>query len=215
MAEVTSIIELFQQLLAQEEMITLTNVYKEVPIVQSGFIRNVRDDKLVLETSELQISAMHWGGGTVIQASSLSAPVEAQLDAIDIPRRMVTLSHFCNTEVPCTHRETVRVRLRKPLRLMLFDRNNAGTPGVIQDISIGGCLVRTGHNRPKEGDILVVLEIGGESRQISGLLLRVQGETPAYHCTVLFQHTPESEQFISKFIHKRELEIMKELRNII
>jgi hypothetical protein len=215
MAEVTSIIELFQLLLARKETITLTNVYKEVPIVQPGFVREVGDDRLVLETSELQIGAMHWGGGTVIQAALLSAPVGAQLDAIDIQRRLVTVSHFCHTEVPCAHRETVRVRLRKPLRLMLFDRSNAGTPGVIQDISVGGCLVRTGHNRPMEGDIMVVLEIEGESRQIAGLLLRVQGEAPAYNCTVSFQHTPESEQFISTFIHKRELEIMKELRNIL
>jgi hypothetical protein len=96
MAEPASIIGEFKLLLAQQLPITLNNVYKEVPIVNEASICEVQGDRLLLETNELQICAMHWGGGTVIQAPALSAPVEAQLDGIDIQRQMVTLSGFRN-----------------------------------------------------------------------------------------------------------------------
>ena len=86
---------------------------------------------------------------------------------------------------------------------------------MIHDISLGGCRVSTGHNCPQDSEIEVELELDGERMRIPAQLMRVEGETPAYMCTVIFKHGRESEQFISIFIHKRELEIMKELRTTL
>ena len=214
MSEAAPIIEEFKRLLAQEVPLRLTNVYKEMPIVHPAFIWEVRGEQLVLETNELQICAMHWSGDTVIQAPPLSEPVAAQLDGTDIRRHLVTLSRFRNTELPCGKRATVRVRLKRPLRVRLVDAEGAEVPGVIHDLSLGGCRASTGRNRPGVAELQVELELEGQRLKVPGRLLRVEGESP-YHCTVIFDHTQESEQHLSVFIHKRELEIIKELQTTL
>ena len=92
MAEAVSIIEAFKHFLAEEVKLTLINIYKEVPIVHRASICDVRGEQLVLET----------------------------LDAIDIRRHLVTVSRFRCTDLPCLRRETVRVRLRKPFRVIIL-----------------------------------------------------------------------------------------------
>lgn len=209
--ETASIIDDFKRLLGEDTRVTLTNMYKEVPIVHRAFICDVRGDRLVLETNELQICAIHWSGSTVIQAPALGAPVEAQLDSTDIRRNLVTLSRFRTTELPSQGRATIRVRLKKPLRISLcFD--GAVISGVIHDLSLGGCRVRTGHHSPEITEMRVEIELDGHSVQIPGRVLRVEGESPAFQCAVVFQHSQETEQTVSVFIHKRELEIIKELQ---
>jgi hypothetical protein len=214
MSEGAAIIDEFRRLLEQEVPLTLTNVYKEVPIVHKAQICDVRGEHLILETDELQISAMHWSGSTVIQSPALEAPVEADLESSDIRRGQVTLSRFRNTELPSQQRTTVRVRLKKPIRLLLL--TDAGqVAGVIHDISLGGCLIRTGRSVPKPGDLLVELELEGQRLQIPGCVLRIEGEEPCFQCAVVFRHTPETEQFTSSFIHRREHEIIKELHTAL
>lgn len=214
MSEAASIIEEFKHLLAQEAPLLLTNIYKEVPIVHQALICDLRGEQLVLETSELQICAMHWSRGTIIQAPALKGPVEAQLEGSDIRRNLVTLSHFRGTELPHERRATVRVRLKKPIRVQIQQAQGAAVPGVIHDLSLGGCRISTGHNRAGEGELHLELELDGQRLRIPARLLRVEGG-PVYHCTLLFEHSQESEQHLSVYIHKRELEIIKELQTTL
>jgi hypothetical protein len=211
MSEGAAIMEQFQRLLQEDAPLTLTNVYKEVPIVHNARICDVRGEHLVLETDELQIPAMHWSGSTVINSPSLPNPIEAQVDSSDIRLRQVTLSRFRNTDLPSRQRTTVRVRLKKPVRLALITEA-AQIAGVIHDISLGGCLIRTGRSRLEPGDLLVELDLDGQRLQIPATVLRVEGEEPCFQCAVVFKHSQETEQLTSSFIHRREHEIIKELQ---
>ena len=127
---------------------------------------------------------------------------------------MVTLSRFRTTDLPSRQRATVRVRLKKPARVAVI-AGAVEIPGVIHDISLGGCLIRTGRNQPGKGEVRIDLELDGQHFEIPARVVRVEGEAPCHQCAVMFEHSQETEQTISIFIHKRELEIIKELQSTL
>lgn len=214
-------IDRFQELLssAGDPGITLTNIYKEIPITCPASICQIRGHHMELQTSELQLAAILQCSEAYIQSPLIEAPVLGRLDRFDIQLHTVQLSNFCYRELHVNSRCTVRVRFKKPINIIA----NAGPnkiSGVIHDISLGGCCINTLVRHGLEGadDLQLALKLmehaTGQalSMQIPCSLIRVTGDRPPFMCSLRFNHTPQSEQLLSIYINQRQLEILKELR---
>lgn len=154
-----SFIERFHKLHALDAglCVTLTNIYKEIPITHSAKISRVMGSYLELVTSELQFAAISQCKEVYIRSPHFGRPVLGQLDSIDIRRNTVRLSNFSDAEADEDKRKSVRVRFKRPLSIVMHSAANK-ISGVIHDISLGGCCVST----------LVGKEMGG--RTTSGLI---------------------------------------------
>jgi hypothetical protein len=219
-----SFLDRFQELLSleREPSVTLTNIYKEVPITHAGTLCEVKSRFLELCTCELQLAAINQCKEVYILSPRLGTPVLGQLESIDIRRGLVQLSNFRSAELPEVNRRTVRVRFKKPLQIMMYSGSDR-ISGVIHDISLGGCCINTlvRKEMSDSDDIHVELKLidqgTGEltSASIPSTVVRVSGDTPPFRCALSFQHTQQTEQFLSVFIYQRQLEILKELRDAI
>lgn len=212
--------DLFQELFSKAaDSITLTNIYKEIPISHPATIREVKGHHLELCTSQLQLAAICRCSEVYIRSPHLDAPVLGRLESIDVRAGMVRLTHFSYTELQEKNRKTIRVRFKKPTGIVIHS-GTGSIPGVIHDISLGGCCINTLVREGLGGSDQLRVElklIEQATGQVSGTLIpcgivRIYNETPPFKCVLCFHHTKQSEQFLSIFINQRQLEILKELR---
>jgi c-di-GMP-binding flagellar brake protein YcgR len=223
-AEQQAFLDTFQGLLTSgvDPGITLTNIYKEIPITHSAYLSSVNGSHIELSTSELQLAAMGRCKEVYIRSPHFATPVLGRLDSIDIRRQSVRLSHFSRVKADEDNRKSLRVRFKRPISIVMHSANRK-ISGVIHDISLGGCCVSTlvGKELGGSGNVEVELKLIDQATdqlrcmRIASLLFRVHGETPPFKCALSFQHTPQSEQFLSVFINQRQREILKELREAL
>ena len=221
-AEQQTFIDMFQEMLSLngDPDITLTNIYKEMPITPPASICEIKGHHIDLQTSELQLAAISQCKEVYILSPLARAPVLGRLDSIDFRRGIATISDFSYQELFAKTRGTVRVRFKRPISIIAHAGDNK-ISGVIHDISLGGCCMNTLVRQGLEGseDILVELKLMEQSSgqglcmQIPSSLVRISGDEPPFKCALRFNHNQASEQLLSVYINQRQLQILKELRD--
>jgi PilZ domain-containing protein len=221
--EQQSFLQRFHELLAlQGPAVTLTNIYKEMPVSHAASICEIKGHRLELATCELQLAAISQCKEVYILSPHLEAPILGRLDSMDIRRGVVQLHEFSFAELKETNRKTVRVRFKRPMQIMLHCGADK-ISGVIHDISLGGCCINTLVRKElKESDGIQVelklIEPGSGQLSCTSIdadLVQVYGDAPPFRCALSFRHSQQSEQFLSVFIYQRQLEILKELRETL
>lgn len=218
------IMYLLGQLSLKEESKTvrLVTPYKELPITNFAEIVEIKGSSVTFATNELQIAAIRTCEETLIGTSHCPEFFLGCLKDIDVRRSTVTLNNFSYAELYTDCRRTVRVRLPKPLNVMMKAGPN-NISGVIQDISFGGCGMNTLAIAPLDGVEQLVLKLKLFDVATAKMLesdiachvVRILNNRPPYKVAIAFDHNPDTELLVSKFIHQRELEIVKELRDLM
>ncbi|GFO68656.1 hypothetical protein GMLC_22350 [Geomonas limicola] len=218
------IVGVLQQLQAEqpEASLTLINIYKELPITHPASICEIRGHHVELSTSNLQLAAIAQCNEVFIRAPYLEKAVHGRLESIDIRRNLVRLWDFSSVELEAENRQTVRVRLHKPIGVIL----HCGTDrisGAVQDISLGGCcintLVRVSIEQARE--LRVELKIIDKATglpnctRIPCTLVHCSGDAAPFRCAFRFQHDQQTEQLLAGLVNQRQLEILKELRDTL
>lgn len=221
MDDLQSILYLFEQLSRHRDgrSIKMTTPYKEIPIATSGEILKLHGSKAIFRANELQLSAINACKETVISSDLLPVHLLGRLVDMDIQESTVTLNNFSYAEVYTSFRKTVRVRLPKPLNVVM-QAGQSTISGMIQDISYGGCgmhtLTTAGLDHAEGVSLKLKLFEPGTFQvmeaEVPSQVVRVINEHPPFKVALRFQHNPHSEKVVSHFIHQRELEIVKELR---
>lgn len=219
--EQQALIRSFEKLATLDSVprITLTNIYKEIPITYPATISDVKSDHIELHTNELQLAAISQCKEVYIKGPHFERPVIGRLHSIDVRRSAVRLCKLSYAAFEEDKRVTLRVRFKRPINIIM----HAGAEkisGVIHDISLGGCclntFVRMSFDCPQTVDIELKLldHKSGEVcvMQIPSSIVRIQGDAAPFRCALRFEHTAQSESFLSTFINQRQLEILKELR---
>jgi hypothetical protein len=214
----------FQELLSKHAgpCLTLTNIYKELPITHPASIFEIRGRHLELSTSELQLAAICQCNEVYIRSPHFEMPVLGQMESIDIRRGLVRLGNFCYAELNAEKRETVRVRFKRPTNIIIHSGINR-ISGVIQDISLGGCCVNTlvckglGDSEDIQVELKVIDQTSGlpNCTRVPSKIVQICGEAAPFRCVFSFRHTKLSEQFLSVLINQRQIEILKELRDTL
>ena len=217
-----SFIGRFQELFSHgaDSSLTLTNIYQELPITHPASITDIRGRHLELATCELQLAAILHCNEVFLRSPHFDVPILGQLDSIDVQRGLVRLSNFCFSELLAENRETVRVRFKRPTNIIIHCALER-ISGVIHDISLGGCRINTLTRKGLEDsqELAVELKVIDKTTglpnctRIPSRIVKISGESAPFNCVFCFNHTSQSERFLSVLINQRQLEIVKELRD--
>ncbi|WP_243374714.1 PilZ domain-containing protein [Geotalea sp. SG265] len=213
-----AILAIFRDVFARETnpSISLLNIYKELPICNNATIFDFRGKNVEFKATPLQVAAIANSTETIVQAPFFNMSVIGRLVYLDLPHQLVCLGNFSYAEVLIDKRNTVRVKLRIPLNINLH-ADDKTVPGVVRDISLGGCSLTTllGSNLETAEDLSLHIKIMHEGKvveiDVPAKMVRI-GPGPPHECALTFQHTSESERILSVFIYQRQLEIIRELR---
>lgn len=202
--------------------LTLINIFQELPITNPASVLEIRGRFLELSTTELQLAAISHCRETYIRSPHLAQPVLGLLESLDLRRGLVRLANFSSAEVLVENRETVRVRFKRPTGVVIHT-GSGRIAGTTDDISLGGCciavLVRQGV--PEGAEVQVELRVIDKTTglpnctRIPGRIVQVHGETPPFKCVCTFRHNQQTEHFLSVLINQRQLEILRELREVL
>jgi len=219
-AEQQEFIDLFRELhAAAGAPISLTNIYKEMPISHPATIVEIHGHHIELQTCELQLAAIVKCNEAYLQSPLIDQAILGRLDQLDVRLQTVRLANFSYQELLFNKRSTVRVRFKKPIAILAQAGQNK-ISGYIHDISLGGCCINTLVRKGLEDadDIVLALKLLEETTgqtldmQLPCSVVRFTGERPPFLCALRFNHTPQSEQLLSIYINQRQHEILKELR---
>ena len=194
----------------------------EMPISHTASILDVRGPRLELCTCELQLAAISQCNEVFIRSPHFDLPVLGQMESIDVRRGLVQLTNFSYAELWQEKRETVRVRFKKPINIIIHSGSDR-VSGVIHDISLGGCCISTltrkglGENDDIQVELKVIDQTTGlpNCNRIPSSIIKIQNDSAPFKCVFTFLHNQQSEHFLSTLVNQRQLEILKELRETL
>lgn len=200
------------------------NYYKEIPVSYDATLLSIENEMAEFSVHEYQAKVVNLEKKTLIHSHPLSSFPEDMIGEafyVSSAKKRVILCNFGYAHIRSDMRKFVRVLLDNPIEAdLLFEEDII--KGNVNDISLGGAAVsiQTADLLVPGLDINVFLklpELNGNSRQEVGLsatIVKVVGTSAPYTCIIEFHPEKHSQQQIAYYINQRQVEIIKELKDI-
>lgn len=200
------------------------NYYKEIPVSYNATLLSVENEMAEFDVHDYQAKIIAMDKSTLIYSHPLSDNSDDMIGEafyVNTARKRVILCNFGYVRIRSDMRQFVRVHLDNPVDADLIFAGDL-LEGAVQDISLGGAAIST-----MSADLLVPgLDIHllvklpdpvGNSRREVGLratIINVIGSCAPYTCFLEFHPEKHSQQHIGYYINHRQVEIIKELKDI-
>lgn len=213
-------INALEKLRQRAKPITVLNTYYGVPIQYPAHIVHTDMQSVILRVHPLQeTAAILQNGIYILKNGQLVNDVYASVTPITVDgERVLELKRFDQLETSLFHRQSIRVH---PPRAFSFTVQH---PKLtlhcnLYDISIGGIAVTSKQSYPiptmSEVSLIFPSEIMGNSMEFKGQLVYKSSFEGGYKYHFKIIPTLQQEAELSKYITKREQEIIKKLRDEI
>lgn len=216
------ILQFMQGMIGQQ--FTFLNYYKEIPVSYDATLLSIENEMAEFAVHEYQAKVINMEKRTLIHShpqSSFPEDMIGEAFYVSSAKKRVILCNFGYAHIRSDMRRFVRVLLDNPIEAeLLFEEDII--KGNVKDLSLGGAAVSTAvADLLTPGlDISVFLklpELNGTSRLEVGLsatVIKVVGTCAPYTCIIEFHPEKHSQQQIAYYINQRQVEIIKELKDI-
>ncbi|MDD5051144.1 MAG: PilZ domain-containing protein [Sulfuricurvum sp.] len=215
-----ALINALETLRLRSETITVLNTYYGVPIQYSALIVHTNTQNAIIQVHRLQeTAAILQNGIYILKNDHFMSDVYAAVEPIMLDgKRVLQLSRFDKLETSLFHRQSIRVQPPKTLSFTI-KHPTLTMQSHLYDISIGGIAVtsKNSYSFAKLSEVILVFptEIIGQSIEVKGEFIFKSSYEGGYkyHFKIIPNLQQESE--LSKYIARREQEIIKKLREEI
>ncbi|GFO58693.1 pilus protein PilZ [Geomonas silvestris] len=191
----------------------LVNYYREIPVSYSADVLTVEETSVEFLVHQIQAVAISLEKVTVLKSDHFKRPVIATVNYVNIEKSRIVLSGFSYATIRADRRMSVRVALIELIRVT-FRTEETSTSGHLLDISLTGVSIQVdqdpGIELSEQGELTVGLPAGSIAFPAS--LLKVVPMTSGTRLVFEVELDRASEVSISQFIFKRQVEIIKELK---
>lgn len=200
------------------------NYYKEIPVSYDATLLAVENEMAEFEVHEYQAKVVNIEKRALIYCPEKSPFVDDIFgDAfyVNIARKKIILCKFSYAKIRSDMRRYVRVVLDRPLDIDLAIEGEPINASII-DISLGGAAMRV-----MDIDLLtpgtgvspcLKLVDHGTGRitevDLNATVVRIVGDAAPFICLLEFHPEKNSQQQIAYFINQRQVEIIKELKEL-
>ena len=216
------ILQLLQEMIGQK--FSFLNYYKEIPVSYDATLLSIENEMAEFAVHEYQAKVINMEKQTLIHShpkSTFPEDMIAEAFYVSSIKKRVILCNFGYAIIRSYLRRFVRVLLDTPVEaVLLFDEDII--EGNVKDLSLGGAAITV-----LSADLLVPgLDINmflklpdatGSSKievGMSATIIKVIGTSAPYTCIVEFHAEKHSQQQIAYYINQRQVEIIKELKDI-
>ena len=200
------------------------NYYKEIPVSYDATLLSVENEMAEFDVHEYQAKVINMERRALIYSHAKSPFREDLIGEafyVNSVKKRVILCKFAYTRIRSDMRRFVRVLLDHPVEAdLIFDGDIQ--KGNIKDISLGGAAMLTMSRDLLEPGLDInlfiklpdfnndtIVEVG-----MSASIVRVIGDNAPFTCIIEFHPEKHSQQQISYYINQRQVEIIKELKDI-
>ena len=205
---------------------TFLNYYKEIPVSYDATLINVENNMAEFDVHEYQAKAITLEDRKVLIHSHEKSPfredVIGEAFYVNIAKKKVVICNFGYAKINSEMRKFVRVMLDKPVAIQLTLESTV-VSGFIKDISLGGSAISIMSNDFLSPGMTLdaVLKLpdsnSGSINQVglTATVVRIIGEEAPFICLLEFRPEKHSQQQISYYINLRQVEIIKELKELV
>lgn len=200
------------------------NYYKEIPVSYDATLLSVENEMAEFAVHEYQAKIINMEKKTLIYSHSLSSFSEDMIGEafyVSAAKKRVILCNFGYAHIRSDMRRFVRVLLDSPIEAELLFEGDI-LKGNVKDISLGGAAINT-----TSAELLIpgldiniflkLPELNSDSKLevgMSATIVKVVGTTAPFTCIIEFHAEKHSQQQIAYYINQRQVEIIKELKDI-
>lgn len=200
------------------------NYFKEIPLSYNATLLNVEKEMAEFAVHEYQATIINIERRALVYCHHLS-PFNEDIvgDAfyVNTVKKRAILCRFAFAHIRSDMRNFVRVQLDHPVKAYLFFDADTLIAN-IKDISLSGASIEIMSCDLLEPGVEMTLSIKLPDHKndkifeikMNATVVRVRGEVPPYYCIIKFQPEKHSQQQIAYYINQRQLEIIKELKDI-
>lgn len=208
-----------QEVAAERKMFEAVAVYKEIPVAWKLKLLRM-DGKSALFSIVNETSLLFKAEKVYLKLPGYRETVEAKLSALELDQKHIVLSQFHLIASSFMDRKSVRVKPEKDFIVILESENRTAT-GVVQDISHDGLSLRLesieGFHIGESAKIDIIMAENDKSQNISTevnihMFKKVDQD---YIVTMALLLDQENEKRIKSYVSWRQMQIIKELKNLI
>lgn len=201
------------------------NYYKEIPVAYDATLLSVENEMAEFAVHEYQAKVINMERRALIYShakSTVREDIIGEAFYVNSEKKRVILCRFGYVQIRSVMRRFVRVLLDQPVEVDLIFEGDM-LKGNIREISLGGAAMQTISRDLLEPGIDINLFIkfpdlyNGTITEVglSASVVRVLGDEAPFDCIIEFHPEKHSQQQISYYINRRQVEIIKELKDII
>jgi hypothetical protein len=219
------ILQHFKGMIGQK--FSFLNYYKEIPVSYDAILLSVENEMAEFSVHEYQAKVIATEKQTLIihadSPKSFPFPEDIICEAfyVSAVKKRVILCNFGYAHIRSDMRRFVRVLLDNPIEAELVFEGDILKANV-KDISIGGAAISTMSTDLLEPSLDINLflklpDLSGNSKLevgMSATIAKVDGSAPPYNCIIEFHPEKHSQQQIAYYINQRQVEIIKELKEL-
>jgi hypothetical protein len=216
------ILQFFKGMIGQQ--FSFLNYYKEIPVSYDATLLSVENEMAEFAVHEYQAKVITMEKKTLIHAHPLSYVPEdmfAEAFYASSTKKLVILCNFGYANIRSDMRRFVRVLLDHHVEAELLLEDDM-VKGNVKDLSLGGAAisVMSVENLEQGVDINMFLKLPDFSTNVirevgmSATITKIIGESAPFICVVEFHAEKHSQQQIAYYINQRQVEIIKELKDI-
>jgi hypothetical protein len=203
---------------------SMLNYYKEIQVSYDAKLLNVENEMAEFEVHEYQAKVINLEKKALMfaQASGgLREDVCGEAFYVNSAKKRVILCKFSYAKIRSGMRRFVRVRLDKEVQADLIGESDV-LKGSVIDISLGGAAITFMSNellvpgceqnlflKLPDGVTGAITEVG-----MTATVVCVFGNEAPYTCILEFHPEKHSQQQIAYFVNQRQVEIIKELKEL-
>lgn len=201
------------------------NYYKEIPVSYDALLVAVDNEMAEFELHEYQAKIIALEKKALIYSpdgSDVPEDIFAEAFYINSLKKKAILCKFGYAKIRSDMRRFVRVTLDRPIEAEIITEGDTKN-GNVKDLSIGGALVYVEDQSSLElgEDIEISLKLPDLSGRssitvlVNASIVKVLGEEPPFGVVLQFYPEKHSQQHISYYVNQRQVEIIKELKDIV
>jgi hypothetical protein len=206
------------------QQFSFLNYYKEIPVSYDATLLSVENEMAEFALHEYQAKVINIERRALIYShplSPLSEDMVGEAFYVNSVKKRVVLCKFAYARILSDMRRFVRVQLDHPVEAdLIFDGDML--KGNVHDISLSGASMLTMSNDLLEPGLDINLfiklpDLYNETTTEVGMsasIVRVIGDEAPFNCIINFHPEKHSQQQIAYFINQRQVEIIKELKDI-
>jgi hypothetical protein len=203
---------------------SLLNYYKEIPISYDATLLNVDNEMAEFAVHEYQAKVINLEKITHVRTSAMGSfkdDLIGEVFYVNSAKKRAIFSKFGYAHVLSNLRQYVRVQLDSPVEAELIFEGDI-LKGNVKDISLGGAAIRT-----MSADLMVpgldvniifkLPDFNGNSVQEIGMratIIKIIGTSAPFTCLIELHAEKHSLQQIAYYVNQRQVEIIKELREL-
>jgi hypothetical protein len=203
---------------------TFLNYYKEIPVSYDATLLSVENEMAEFEVHDYQAKVINIEKRALIyshEKSPFKEDMVGEAFYVNIAKKRVVLCRFRHAKIWSDRRRFVRVMIDKSVSADLIFNEDI-ISGHIKDISLGGVAMSVNSSELlvpnavanmflKLPDIQTgtIIEVG-----LSATVVKIEGDAAPFTCYLEFHPEKHSQQQIAYFINQRQVEIIKELKEL-